>query len=499
MSQTIAAHTVSPATGLVLEMKDEDVVLSHDNTVPHVALNKRGILCTKGDLPDNPAMHEAHPDGAIPTDIESNEELNAAGIAKKKKSVEWSDEVIYKSIFGNAPSDDEDSDASSTSEIGRRHSSTHGSSRNDDDISKSQRSHSLDDLDAIETAVQQANYLRRKKIFILSAAGLLAFNNGFLNGATLSGLASPGSDFPALTVTGLTASYTMAGLSLSQGLWEAYGVHIGIILSYFSGCFIAGFITPDAKPYRLEPSYGPTFILGGIFLLIGGITAIFESYGVIAYWFSAAASGIQNGIASRYSANLIRCTVTGTSTDIALVLAELVRGKKKNLDNGVILTIITANFWVGGVVSYFAAKRFLRYTLLANAVMFWVIGFGIIFFLVTELGLSVNAAVSGNWKWRKTMQSLRQASASKDVSLLGMFDVIDKNNDGEVSPDELLDALLKAGVKTNLRTVKVLVNYADVDNSGTIDRKEWEAIVERLLDGDFGSCRSADESIVEHA
>ena len=333
-------------------------------------------------------------------------------------------------------------------------------------------------------AQQQANYLKRKRVFIGCAAGLLAFNNGFLNGATLSGLASPGSKFPALTVTGLTASFTFAGLTLSQGWFEAYGVHLGIILSYFAGCLIAGLATPDPKPFRLEPTYGPTFILGGIFLLVGGIIAsVLEEYGVVAYWFSAAASGIQNGIASRYSSNLIRCTVTGTTTDIALILAQIIRGKEANVDNGIVLSIITFNFWFGGAISYFAAKRFLKYTLLANAVLFWIIGLGIIFFLVSELGLSVNAAVSGNWKWRKTMQSLRMASDKSQLPLVDMFDVIDKNQNGEVSPEELLDALLKAGVKTNLRTVRVLVSYADANNNGTIDRGEWVTIVERVMEG----------------
>jgi hypothetical protein len=416
----------------------------------------------------------------ISTDIESNEGTYLT-LPKKTKSVEWKDTVAFNFIGDDQ---DDDSDDSSTSAVGRHHSSTHGKRKR---ISKQ-----ASDMNAIETAMQQTNYKRHKMVFVASAAGLLAFNNGFLNGATLSGLASPSSDFPAMTVTGLTASYTLSGLSLSEGLWEAYGVHVGIIMSYFLGCFIAGFITHDAKPWRLEPSYGPTFLLGGLFLLIGGICAIFESYGVIAYWFSAAASGIQNGIASRYSANLIRCTVTGTTTDIGLVVAELVRGKKDNLDNGAILAIITGNFWLGGVVSFFAARRFLKYTLLANAVFFWVIGFCIIFFLVSELGLSVNAAVSGNWKWKKTMQSLRQASVSKDFSLIDMFDVIDKNKDGELSPAELLEGLLQAGVKTNLRTVKVLVNYADANRNGSIDREEWVTIVEKILE-EGGSQRTAEE------
>jgi len=332
--------------------------------------------------------------------------------------------------------------------------------------------------------VQEESYLKRKRVFIAWAAGLLAFNNGFLNGATLSGLASPGSKLPALTVTGLTASLSFNGLFLSQGMWEEYGIHLGIVLSYFTGCFIAGYTTPNPKPYRLEPTYGPTFILGGIFLLAGGFIASFwEEYGVVAYWFGAAASGIQNGIASRYSANLIRCTVTGTTTDIALVLAQLARGVDTNLDNGIVLSIITINFWLGGVLSFFAARQFMKFTLLANAVMFWMIGLGIIFFLVSELGLSVNAAVSGNWKWRKTMQSLRDANIRTDLSMVDMFDVIDKKQNGEVTPEELLDSLLKAGVKTNLRTVRVLVSYADANNNGTIDRDEWATIVAQVMEG----------------
>ncbi|CAJ1932400.1 unnamed protein product [Cylindrotheca closterium] len=404
------------------------------------------------------------------TDLEPNLDLISKLIipaVKTAKSVEWAakDENHYPEEYPECAS--QSSIGSSPDSSGRITAST-----------------SADYKDEMEMAQQQADYLKRKRVFIGCAAGLLAFNSGFLNGATLSGLASPGSKFPALTVTGVTASFTFAGLTLSQGWFEAYGVHVGIILSYFVGCLIAGLATPDPKPYRLEPTYGPTFILGGIFLLIGGIIAsVLEDYGVVAYWFSAAASGIQNGIASRYSSNLIRCTVTGTTTDIALILAQLIRGKEANVDHGIVLSIITFNFWFGGAISFFAAERFLKYTLLANAVLFWMIGLGIIFFLVSELGLSVNAAVSGNWKWRKTMQSLRQASEKGHVSLVDMFDIIDKNQNGEVSPEDLLDGLLQAGVKTNLRTVRVLVSYADANNNGTIDRDEWVTVVERIMEG----------------
>lgn len=491
--------TVSAASGIVMSSGDDTDQQVFDVDVSGKSDNSSEFDSFAGDPNDHgdEAVFESLPeemngtgleipeqipiDGSnttAKTDIESNDDPPAlTSSVKKVQSVQW------------ATQDKNDYPEFDSQSI--------GSNLSDSRIGPAT---SWVDSEATEMAQQQVNYLKRKRVFICLSAGLLAFNNGFLNGATLSGLASPGSKFPALTVTGLTASFTLAGLTLSQGWYEAYGVHIGIILSYFGGCLIAGLATPDPKPYRLEPTYGPTFILGGIFLLIGGIIAsVTEEYGVVAYWFSAAASGIQNGIASRYSSNLIRCTVTGTSTDIALILAQIIRGKKANIDNGIVLSIITFNFWLGGAISYFAAKRFLKYTLLANAVLFWVIGFGIIFFLVTELGLSVNAAVSGNWKWRKTMQSLRQASTKSNVSLVDMFDVIDNNQNGEVSPEELLDALLKAGVKTNLRTVRVLVSYADANNNGTIDRDEWVTIVEQVMEGSAFSSRSIASKISKTA
>jgi hypothetical protein len=339
----------------------------------------------------------------------------------------------------------------------------------------------------VESAILKDGYRRRKRKLVVTAAGLLALNNGFLNGACLSGFVSPGSPFPALTVSGLTASYSLSGLGIAKGNWEAYGIHVGIILSYFTGTFIAGLSTPNAKPYRLHPTYGPTFLVGGVFLLGGGIVAIFEKSGYISFFLSAAASGIQNGIASKYSANLIRCTVTGTTTDIALVVADLFRGNSKNLENGQVLAIITMNFWLGGLVSFFAAKTLHKYTLLANAIMFWAIGLCLIFFLATELGLSVNAAITGNWKWRKAMRSLRASTQHSDVSLLDMFDIIDTDKDGYVTQTELLEAFISAGVTTDLRTVKVLTSYADRNNDGFIDRDEWKLIVTSILDDDSNS------------
>ena len=50
-------------------------------------------------------------------------------------------------------------------------------------------------------------------------------------------------------------------------------------------------------------------------MLAASILAALEFETIYVFCLAAAANGIQNGIASIYSANLIRCSLTGSSTD----------------------------------------------------------------------------------------------------------------------------------------------------------------------------------------
>jgi hypothetical protein len=122
---------------------------------------------------------------------------------------------------------------------------------------------------------------------------------------------------------------------MAEGDFREFGFQSNIILSYMMGAFIAGLVTPNATPYRIEPTYGPTFLVGGVFLLISSILAALEFSGSYIFFFAAAANGVQNGIASIYSAN------------------------RKNLSKGLVLVLIVlCSFWLGGLVSFYATSRF---------------------------------------------------------------------------------------------------------------------------------------------
>jgi uncharacterized membrane protein YoaK (UPF0700 family) len=335
----------------------------------------------------------------------------------------------------------------------------------------------------------------------------MAFNSGYVNGSCLSGFLIPTG--VTQSVAGFTSSYTKSALALSQGDFSTFGYYSSVILSYMFGAFLSGVITPEAKPYTIEPTYGPTFLIGGVFLLISSILAALEWNESYIFFFAATANGIQNGIASIYSANLIRCSLTGASTDIALVIGQLVRGKRKNLSKGLVLTMIVFSFWLGGIVSFFATSLFRVHSLFVNAALFWLVGASLIYFLVHELHITVRAAIFGNWEWRSAIRKLHErmafsmhggdmAGAPKDFEEMysqefdTLYDRVDLEGKGVIEEPDLVRALQRAGSKANLKGVKALIMCADETKDGTINREEWMKMCRscRSAGSIFGSIRS---------
>jgi hypothetical protein len=329
------------------------------------------------------------------------------------------------------------------------------------------------------------NYSKRECSFVITAGGLFAFNSGFVNGSCMSGLLSPTGASQA--VAGFTAPYTISAYAMAVGNWPFFGFNIGLIGSYMAGAFISGIITPDATPYQIHPMYGPTFLIGGVFLMTASILAALEAHPTYIFGLAAAANGIQNGIASIYSANLIRCSLTGNTTDIALVVAQLLRGNRTQLYRGMVHVLIVCNFWLGGLISFFITRRFLSYSLFFNAALFWLIGIALVYFLVHELQISIESAICGSWKLKKAMRRLseslpgRECDAAMKSRLLDMFDEIDADKNGQIEPDELLSCLLKADIKITAKGVRVLIQSADEDGDGLINREEWDNICEKML------------------
>ena len=323
----------------------------------------------------------------------------------------------------------------------------------------------------------------QEKMYVLCGGILLSFNSGYINGCCLSGLLLPSGRHQS--VSAFTGTYTLAGLFLADGNFDEFGFASEMILSFIFGAFLCGLLNPESKPYQLGPSYGPSFILGAISLLIASALAIWDDKDDYTFYFAAIANGIQNGMSSSYSGNLIRSThLTGTSTDIGLILGQIVRGNYANVWKFFVLTCLALSFWLGGVISFFSVQYFKSTSLVFNAGLFLAIGIGCIIYLMKANDITLIQAITGNWHWDKVIETLKinQETEVLADSLLEIFDSIDVDGSGQIDQDELYEALKRMGLVTiSIEQVQEMLMVADTDGDGFISKDEWINIVTNKL------------------
>ena len=221
-------------------------------------------------------------------------------------------------------------------------------------------------------------------------------------------------------------------------------------------------------------------------LFMASILAALEADPRYIFYLTAGANGLQNGIASIYSSNLIRCSMTGAITDIALAVGQLVRGNRRSMPKAMVLSLICLNFWLGGIASYYMTKQFLSLTLFFNAALFWLVGIAWVVFLVKNVSISASDAIFGTWQWKKTLRQMGGGTETGTgaveavIRLKAIFDEIDNDGNVEIDHDELLTYLLQMDKRTTVRAVKMLMRSADKDQDGRISREEWEQMVQKL-------------------
>ena len=359
-------------------------------------------------------------------------------------------------------------------------------------------------------------YTYREHIFIVILGLILSFNSGFSNGVCLSGFLTPNDvRWNVQSTSGMTGAYTVSALALAettnyradadgtddgeesylQGFssFQFFGFQICMILSTIAGSTISAILNPRPFPWRVAPMYAPTLLIGGLFICIAAILSSFDpdmNEGTTDlhyfFFFVAAANGVQNGISSVYTANLIRTThMTGTTTDIGLFIGQYLRGNKKNLWKLYILLGLALAFWFGGFVAFFAVKAWTQYTLFFNACIFLLICAIYIAFLVQNLHLPIHRAIVGTWHWQRTLHQLNFRSAkdgtpTSNEILQEAFDSMDEDKDGFINANDLFLGLQRAGLNPQVpkSTVNLMFEVADRDNDGLINFDEFKDLVQ---------------------
>lgn len=323
--------------------------------------------------------------------------------------------------------------------------------------------------------------------FVFAVGLLLSLNSGYINGLCLSGLLTEEGSHKQ-GVSAFTGTYTKSGLALANGEVQLFGFEFTLILAFIGGAFVAGMMNPKAIPHKLVPSYGPTFLLGSLCMIAASIAAELHPEGKTLYYFAAMANGMQNGMTSTYSANLIRTShLTGTSTDIGLIMGQMLRGNWKNYWKFKVLVGLATSFWFGGLISFYSATNLLSHSLWFSAGLFLLIGLTHVTFVVLTQKVSFIQACVGTWNWDRVIEqmaaSMNDGNGSTALANLtrdqidSVFDQIDADGSGEIDADELKEALEKMGIKLTKKNVVTMIGVVDENGDGVVDREEFHTLV----------------------
>ena len=327
---------------------------------------------------------------------------------------------------------------------------------------------------------------RREYIFVLITGLALAFSAGYTNGVCLSGFIHPNDRDVKTSVAGVTGLYTGSAINLAEGDYDKLALAVGTIFSVMGGSFIAGLLNPYAIAFSIGPRFGPTFVLASIFMTMGAVAALHNSRREF-YW-TAMANGIQNGITSMYSANLIRTThLTGTTTDIGLFIGMAIRGNRSNNWKLYILMSLATAFWVGSLTGFYASRAKRQYSLIFNAGFLFAIGASVVLYFVKVHSISFCQAMFGLKlnEWNRHIDVRREPDGEKvdESELMALFDDLDDDNSGHISQDMLLEAISSHDMKIKRRRKDLIgilhsvVATHDDDGDWVLSKDDWRRLV----------------------
>mmetsp|Transcript_2502 Transcript_2502/g.3918 ORF Transcript_2502/g.3918 Transcript_2502/m.3918 type:complete len:453 (-) Transcript_2502:337-1695(-) len=326
-------------------------------------------------------------------------------------------------------------------------------------------------------------------MFTVTVGLLMAFSAGYSNAVCLGGFLKVGGDSVAKSVAGVTGVYTNAAIFLVEPDYEQMRFMFGTIFSVMFGAFLAAIMNPYPIAFEISPRYGPTFLLGSLFMVVGATAAVHNDRRE--FFFTAIANGLMNGVSSMYSANLLRTThLTGTTTDIGLFLGMALRGNRTNNWKLYILIGLAVFFWTGSVCGYVASQMKRQYSLIFNAC----------FLFLLSVSVTIRTCILYHGcKWTDALEHLdvvpknHEADGTENDDRLSedelekIFDeVAVLSEDGEVDQHLLLAYLASQDlkVKKNRKGLVGLLHHAFVtrgDGDWKLDKEEWKGLVHQSI------------------
>jgi uncharacterized membrane protein YoaK (UPF0700 family) len=328
----------------------------------------------------------------------------------------------------------------------------------------------------------------------------MAFSAGYANGVCLSGFLNVDPEGSVKqSVAGVTGLYTNSAIFIGEREFHQASFMFGTIFSVMGGAFLSALLNPYPIAFEISPRYGLTFLMAAFFMTLGAIEALHDNRRE--FYFTAIANGIQNGVSSMYSANLLRTShLTGTTTDIGLFLGMAIRGNRTNNWKLYILIGLAVSFWLGSISGFLASQVKYEYSLIFNAVFFFLLSIVVIARTCIVYQVSPLNALLGTGKWIDSLDHLEivkdnggesDGSAADDKDkrnhldegeLHQMFDEIASGGDGNVDQQTLLAYLAthKLKVQKHRKPLVAVLHNAFVahgDGDWKLSKDDWNALI----------------------
>ncbi|MGL5001118.1 MAG: YoaK family protein [Cetobacterium sp.] len=184
----------------------------------------------------------------------------------------------------------------------------------------------------------------------------------------------------SLTASHITGSITRISTDIAYYNIPNLKIMLGLVGSFFVGAIISGITIGSGRDFEFTKRYGDTFIFIGIVLKIG---QVYLNSKLIFVFILAFCLGLQNGLFIRYKGMVIRTThMTGTVTDLGVVIGHCLRGNKENLWKLKYYSINIISFIIGAIIVSLGIKNLDRGIL--NYISASYVLTGIYYFLLRE-------------------------------------------------------------------------------------------------------------------
>ena len=163
------------------------------------------------------------------------------------------------------------------------------------------------------------NHIYQPTSWVYIAAILLPFNGGYINAATLI-------SFLQNSVGYVTGNLTYAGVFLANKEYLIFLKMILLVISFLVGTIISRLIIKNPH-YNNDYSYPNNLGLQFILILIAML--LLKHHIKYCEYLLAMSMGLQNAMTTYYGSAIIRTThMTGTTTDLGLLIAYKIKNKK---------------------------------------------------------------------------------------------------------------------------------------------------------------------------